>query len=694
VAQDGPPVSATTTSGLVPGVNTVTFNVDNCYPAAGQNPTGLDFVASITYSGGGGGGGGGEGGGGGGGGPNGALPAMPATFGESSPLDAQLPGPSGGATVSSLTATINWGDGSITSGGVAAAPGGGLEVTGVHTYWVPGTLPIRITISGPSGTSSYTGTAQVASIYTGLGDSYSSGEGSGWPPGHRPALTGCGFPLYNDPAGSPANTDYIAASTHGPEHCVTPPLYKTGDVCHRSVTAYAHVVERELAAAAGMTLQFAACSGAVIEDAYRAANQVHDDYVHLGERAQVTRLSKRTSLVTFTFGGNNLKFADIAKDCVIAFDDSECLKYDRRILGILGYGTNPGSREDGVFLPFSSTTGRWTQTRSAATMSLDSLYKWTLGTAGDSKSRDGNDAHDALVLLYRKVKAQTPGARILVVGYPRFFPPGGWGADCEHFSDREQQWINDRIALADDVIRDAAAESGVAQYVDVYRALGDHQECQGDHAYNVDSTGVVSSCGGAFINGVAVGSGIRGTAENLHPNPCGHLGEGRLVEASYRKPQGTAFTVQAGHSQTLSYHVARGASRLTVSATWSADRNVSFTLTGPDRRSHGAIQTGPVYSVWDVPAPRAVSGDSRSPTTLDPEGSFAAGSPHPLPMPSRLCRRAARRKWSTRAAAFSCATAPSKHPLTLPAAARSQASPGSTTEAAGNPTFGVPSTTR
>ena len=49
-AYDGPPVSDTTTSGLVPGVNTLKFNVDNCYSAFGQNPTGLDFIATITYS--------------------------------------------------------------------------------------------------------------------------------------------------------------------------------------------------------------------------------------------------------------------------------------------------------------------------------------------------------------------------------------------------------------------------------------------------------------------------------------------------------------------------------------------------------------------------------------------------------------------------------------------------------------------
>jgi YVTN family beta-propeller protein len=45
----GPPVSGTTTSGLVAGVNTLTFDVDNCYPAAGQNATGLDFTATVTW---------------------------------------------------------------------------------------------------------------------------------------------------------------------------------------------------------------------------------------------------------------------------------------------------------------------------------------------------------------------------------------------------------------------------------------------------------------------------------------------------------------------------------------------------------------------------------------------------------------------------------------------------------------------
>jgi hypothetical protein len=46
----GSPMSGSTTSGLVTGVNTLTFNVDNCYPANGETPTGIDFSANVTYS--------------------------------------------------------------------------------------------------------------------------------------------------------------------------------------------------------------------------------------------------------------------------------------------------------------------------------------------------------------------------------------------------------------------------------------------------------------------------------------------------------------------------------------------------------------------------------------------------------------------------------------------------------------------
>lgn len=44
------PLTASTTSGFVAGVNTLSFAVDNCIGGFGLNATGLDFVATVTYT--------------------------------------------------------------------------------------------------------------------------------------------------------------------------------------------------------------------------------------------------------------------------------------------------------------------------------------------------------------------------------------------------------------------------------------------------------------------------------------------------------------------------------------------------------------------------------------------------------------------------------------------------------------------
>jgi hypothetical protein len=65
-------------------------------------------------------------------------------------------------TVSDYTATINWGDGS-TSTGTIAASGSGFKVSGTHTYAEEGTDAITVTIKDVGGaTASATSTAKVA----------------------------------------------------------------------------------------------------------------------------------------------------------------------------------------------------------------------------------------------------------------------------------------------------------------------------------------------------------------------------------------------------------------------------------------------------------------------------------------------------------------------------------------------------
>ena len=505
--------------------------------------------------------------------------------------------PSGGTgNVSQETATIAWGDGAVTSATLAVSPTdpSELDVTGAHTYWTPGKLPVTITITDPqTGVSSYSGTATVSSQYTAMGDSYSSGEGTHWP-----HVAGADWWLYQDPSGNPANTDHLNGGV--------------GNTCHRADTADAHVVER-LLAALGMTLRFAACSGAVVQDAFTSFGQFHSDSSHQGEGPQLGTLRTpadrfKTSLVTLTFGGNNLDFPGIALHCVISTDDYGCVNQDGEIVAGLGYNTTAGSSKDGTF---SSTV---TVRQPVSTIADFAKKVSTLIGTAKTCLHSGCNLHDALVLLYRAIRTDAPGARILVLGYPHFFPPGGTGNTCVHFGSLDQQLVNDRVNLVDAVIKDAAAESGVAQYVDTYNALPGHEECTGDPSYSVNpSTYQVSGCSspGQWINGISIIGGIFGTPENLHPNPCGNLAEGQIAARGYNSPpqpdpagiaSSDTFSLTPGQAQATTLTVPSGLARLSITANWPHGV-VAFTLTDPAGASYQPVQTGPVYTTFDLNRP-------------------------------------------------------------------------------------------
>jgi uncharacterized protein YraI/lysophospholipase L1-like esterase len=105
---------------------------------------------------------------------------------------------------------------------------------------------------------------------------------------------------------------------------------------------------------------------------------------------------------------------------------------------------------------------------------------------------------------YRRVKDRAKGGRVVVVGYPRFFPtPGRWCTRAAGVSPGEQNWINDRIMQFDGVARAAAAQEGVEFVNPDGRAFIGHDACSSE----------------AFINGVVVPF----TMYSFHPNAAGHL---------------------------------------------------------------------------------------------------------------------------------------------------------------------------
>ena len=94
---------------------------------------------------------------------------------------------------------------------------------------------------------------------------------------------------------------------------------------------------------------------------------------------------------------------------------------------------------------------------------------------------ENNNTTYNLRRLYRDLRKNAPNAKILVVGYPRFFPttpPGlcntrGPGPELTR---ADMSWINSKIAKANGVIASAAVATGVT-FVDVANAFSGHELC-------------------------------------------------------------------------------------------------------------------------------------------------------------------------------------------------------------------------
>jgi lysophospholipase L1-like esterase len=306
----------------------------------------------------------------------------------------------------------------ITSGGEGdcgdVAPLPRLTTTGVPTYLDPSLTPQERAESGR---------------YVALGDSFSSGEGgSEYDP--KTDENYADEAEYYWRTHNPDGTQKPTICTYHPQipgdhrACGNDPYAPQekpyNNTCHRSTQAYPQRVDDEYTFAGGWT--FAACSGAVTAD-FSRPNPSND-----GEPAQLDHLDAETSLVTFSIGGNDAKFADTLSGCIAA-------------------GLNP----------FDSCTD------------------------DDEKQAVEDDIDTALENLEKLlplVRERAPNARILVVGYPRFFPedPGsewGDGTQIDHddilFINSKVKDMDERIGQLVDRLNEEHPHS--FEYVDVYDAF-------------------------------------------------------------------------------------------------------------------------------------------------------------------------------------------------------------------------------
>lgn len=251
-----------------------------------------------------------------------------------------------------------------------------------------------------------------------------------------------------DPScGSPViNTEYVALgdsySSGEGAPAGTPPQFISGtdtdgppkDRCHRSTNAYS-VVLNNSGAIPGQ-LSFHACSGALVQDFYGPNHDSSD----AGEtNAQISWLDASAKYVTLSVGGNDAHFADVMS-CFV--------------------GRAVGS---------PSCEGQW-EPKVAAGISMLASKK----TSEEFSLRN----------LFRTITRKAPNARVIVLGYPRFFPNDPphscpTGALYTSFSHADMKWVNDKIALADSAIAGAAKATGVT-FVNTYDAFDGHELCTSD----------------------------------------------------------------------------------------------------------------------------------------------------------------------------------------------------------------------
>jgi lysophospholipase L1-like esterase len=182
--------------------------------------------------------------------------------------------------------------------------------------------------------------------------------------------------------------------------------------CYRSSKAYAPLVATALGSA---KLTFVACSGATTADIIGGQDRA---------------LSRKTTHVSISIGGNDVGFSDLIRACVFGGDS-------------------------------------------------------TCKTAVDSTNAAISSQLPAqLSATYAAIKVRAPKATVVVVGYPRVFNTGDVScSQANGISDIEAGWLNQVSDDLDGAITTAAATAGF-RYVDPNATFAGHDVCANDPYVN------------------------------------------------------------------------------------------------------------------------------------------------------------------------------------------------------------------
>ena len=257
--------------------------------------------------------------------------------------------------------------------------------------------------------------------------------------------------------------------------------------CHLSTVSYPYLLGAKYAA----EYYSVACSGAVINNIYSGdsdyLNQLTNqklqrsyggnskqDIISNIQPGYIEQYSfvkqNKPNTILLSIGGNDIKFANIVKRCVLSFAGNPCYLRESERKGL-----------------------------------LETIY----------------GKHEELVSTYKKILNESPAdTKLYVIGYPQVISPIGSCGMNVHFDDQERQFAVLLVDRLNATLKNAASSAG-AIYVDTSKALVGHRLCDAAD----DGVNGLTSGDDSFAIGITLGDSkyTLGLAnESYHPTALGH----------------------------------------------------------------------------------------------------------------------------------------------------------------------------
>lgn len=319
-------------------------------------------------------------------------------------------------------------------------------------------------------------------------------------------------------------------------------VYGNDGACAHSPDAWGPAAARTLRSESWQIAgeAFSACSGHLVEDFYNRRNETGKGSLWEWSLQQQRPPDDKFDVITMSFGGNDIGFADAILDCLHLPDGYEDITGDIGLM-IPGVGDDCDVTEDQLkkridnLVEPANDCGVDVSRRATETYDCAIAIDDTAGTTGGLSDFWATVAQRALA----------PDGRLIVVGYPKLFANSSdWGSldfwRCSGVTRGDANMLGRVSEYLDSKLKDAVKKANDKiggdriKYVSVLDAFNGHGLCSGDQWINsmVTLTREIHTI--RLPDGKVLSIPEIRWQGAFHPTAAGHAEEARLVAQKLR----------------------------------------------------------------------------------------------------------------------------------------------------------------